>query len=305
MILITEFMDEAAVARLAAAHDTEYAPDLADRQTDIPGLMPGIRALIVRNRTKVTADLLASAPDLKVVGRLGVGLDNIDLDACAASGVEVVPATGANTLSVAEYVVTNALILLRGAYTAGAEMLSGAWPRATCGAGREVRGRQLGLVGYGAIARETAALARPLGMNIAAFDPHLPDDDTAWAGAKRCDLNTLLATSDVLSLHVPLTEATRHMIDADALARMPRGAVLINAARGGIVDEADLAASLHDGHLAGAALDVFETEPLTPDAARKFEGIGNLILTPHIAGVTEDSNTRVSALIADEVLKRL
>ena len=267
--------------------------------------MQGIRALIVRNRTKVTADLLDAAPDLKVVGRLGVGLDNIELEACTSRGVEVIPATGANTLSVAEYVVTNALMLLRGAYTARDAMLSGTWPRAACGAGREANGRQLGLVGYGAIARETARLARPLGMKIAAFDPHLPADDPAWAEATRCDFDTLLEGSDVLSLHVPLTEATRHMIDADAISRMPQGAVLINAARGGIVDEAALATSLRDGHLAGAALDVFETEPLTKDAAQMFDGLGNLILTPHIAGVTEDSNTRVSAMIADEVLKRL
>ncbi len=304
MILITEFMDEAAVKRLAAAHPTRYAPELADAQDSIPAQMGEIQALIVRNRTQVTAALLDAAPSLKVVGRLGVGLDNIDLDACKARGVEVIPAVGANTLSVAEYVVTNAAILLRNAYQANAAMMAGDWPRAAC-SGREISGRVLGLIGFGAIARETARLARAWGMEIAAYDPLLPADDPAWKGVARHDLDGLLAAADVISLHVPLTEATRHLINADSLSRMKPGAVLINAARGGVVDEAALTEAMRAGRLAGAALDVFETEPLTAEAARQFEGLNNIVLTPHIAGVTQESNTRVSAMIADLVLDRL
>ena len=304
MILITEFMDDAQVARLSDAHPTQYAPDLADRQGDIPGLMAGVQALVVRNRTQVNAAILDAAPDLKVVGRLGVGLDNIDLTACAERGVEVIPATGANTLSVAEYVVTNALVLLRGAYDTRTSMEAGEWPRAAC-SGREVSGRTLGLIGFGAIAQETARLARALGMNICAFDPHLPDGNPAWDGATRLDLVGVLASADAISLHVPLTDETRHMINAERLDKMRRDAVLINAARGGVVDEAALANAMQSGHIAGAALDVFETEPLTIEAARKFNGIKNLFLTPHIAGVTQDSNTRVSKMIADCVLDRL
>lgn len=304
MILITEFMDDAQVARLSDAHPTQYAPDLADRQGDIPGLMAGVQALVVRNRTQVNAAILDAAPDLKVVGRLGVGLDNIDLTACAERGVEVIPATGANTLSVAEYVVTNALVLLRGAYDTRTSMEAGEWPRAAC-SGREVSGRTLGLIGFGAIAQETARLARALGMNICAFDPHLPDGNPAWDGATRLDLVGVLASADAISLHVPLTDETRHMINAERLDKMRRDAVLINAARGGVVDETALANAMQSGHIAGAALDVFETEPLTIEAARKFNGIKNLFLTPHIAGVTQDSNTRVSKMIADCVLDRL
>ncbi|HSF92167.1 MAG TPA: hydroxyacid dehydrogenase [Paracoccaceae bacterium] len=304
MILITEFMDDAQVARLSDAHPTQYAPDLADRQGDIPGLIAGVQALVVRNRTQVHAAILDAAPDLKVVGRLGVGLDNIDLTACAERGVEVIPATGANTLSVAEYVVTNALVLLRGAYDTRTSMEAGEWPRAAC-SGREVSGRTLGLIGFGAIAQETARLARALGMNICAFDPHLPDGNPAWDGATRLDLVGVLASADAISLHVPLTDETRHMINAERLDKMRRDAVLINAARGGVVDEAALANAMQSGHIAGAALDVFETEPLTIEAARKFNGIKNLFLTPHIAGVTQDSNTRVSKMIADCVLDRL
>lgn len=304
MILVTEFMDEAAVARMADAVPTCYLPDLADRQSDIPARMAGIRALVVRNRTLVSAELLAAAPDLIVVGRLGVGLDNIDTDACAARGIEVIPATGANTRSVAEYVVANALILLRNAYHANASMTAGQWPRGSC-SGREAAGRTLGLIGYGEIARQTARLAACLGMSVCAFDPYLPVQSPLWQATQALPLDAVLARADVVSLHVPLSDDTRHMINAETLSRMRPGSVLINAARGGVVAEADLARAMRDGHIAGAALDVFETEPLTADAARLFEGLSNLVLTPHIAGVTEDSNARVSAMIADLVLDRL
>ncbi len=304
MILITEFMDEAQVARLAGEHPTRYAPDLADRQEDIPALMSGIRALIVRNRTQVTEALLDSAPDLKIVGRLGVGLDNIDLSACADRGIEVIPATGANTLSVAEYVVTNALVLLRGAYLSQDRMLAGEWPRSDL-SGREAAGRVLGLIGFGAIAQETARLGRAMGMQVCAYDPHLPDEHSAWSEVERLDLEGVLSKADAVSLHVPLTSETRHILNSSKLALLKPDAVLINAARGGVVDEAALVAHMKSGHIAGAALDVFEVEPLTKESAAKFEGVNNLILTPHIAGVTEDSNVRVSEMIASEVLSRL
>jgi (S)-sulfolactate dehydrogenase len=304
MILITEFMDEAAVDQLRAAHDVIYDPVLADRQDTLPGMMEGVTALIVRNRTQVRPPLLDAAPELRCVGRLGVGLDNIDVNACTARGVTVYPATGANNLSVAEYVIGTAMALLRGAYAANDRMIAGDWPRQDC-AGRELSGKVLGLVGFGAIARDTADRGRALGMEVAAFDPFVPEDDPAWKTANRLDLDTLLATADVVSLHVPLTDGTRHLIDADRIGRMAPGAILVNAARGGVVDEPAVAAALKAGTLGGAALDVFETEPLTADAARVFDGAPNLILTPHIAGVTVESNTRVSDLIADRVLSHL
>jgi len=304
MILVTEFMDEAAVDRLRAAHPVTYDPGLADRQGDIPARMLGVRALIVRNRTQVRGAILDAAPDLACVGRLGVGLDNIDVPTCEGRGVTVYPATGANTLSVSEYVIGTAMALLRGAYSANAAMLAGQWPRETC-AGRELSGKVLGLVGLGAIARDTADRARALGMDVAAFDPFVPEADPVWRRIGRLDLDTLLATADVVSLHVPLTSGTRHVIDAARIASMKRGAILVNAARGGVVDEVAVARALRMSRLGGAALDVFETEPLTAEAARVFAGVPNLILTPHIAGVTVESNTRVSDLIADRVLSHL
>lgn len=303
-ILIAEFMDDAAVERLRAAYDTLYDPGLVDRPAELAGQLVDARALIVRNRTRVCCDLLSTGGQLQCVGRLGVGLDNIDVAACRTAGVAVFPANGANDLAVAEYVVTAAMMLLRRAYGAKDRMLAGEWPRQAL-IGGELSGRVVGLVGFGAIAREVGARASALGMSVIAHDPYLPDDAEAWRHARSVSLETLLAEADVVSLHTPLTDATRHLIDATALGRMKRGAVLVNAARGGVVDETALANALSQKRIAGAALDVFEIEPLTAEAATKFAGLENLILTPHIAGVTEESNVRVSALVADKVLAHL
>lgn len=303
-IVITEFMDEAAIRASFTGRDVLYDPKLVDDPVRLAAALRDARALIVRNRTQVRGALLAAATRLEVVGRLGVGLDNIDVAACEARGIAVCPATGANDLSVAEYVITAALMLLRRAWSASARVAAGEWPRTEL-MGRELAGRRLGLVGYGAIARVTGRMARDLGMSIAACDPLLPADHAAWAGVQRQTLAQLLADCDVISLHVPLTDATRNMIDAGAIANMRRGAILINAARGGVVDEAALCAALRSGHLGGAALDVFAREPVDAASGALFAGIANLILTPHIAGVTEESNVRVSAVTAEAVARHL
>ena len=303
-IVISEFMDDAAVARLRARHDTLYDPGLVDRPDELREHVAGARALVVRNRTQVRGALLDGAARLACVGRLGVGLDNIDGEACAARGIAVYPATGANDLSVAEYVITAALMLLRRAFLSSAAVAAGEWPRQRL-IGGELAGRTMGLVGFGAIAREVAWRAQALGMQIAAFDPHLMADDPAWRFARNVSLDGLLEIADVVSLHVPLTPSTRGMIGAPQLAAMRPGAILVNAARGGVVDEAALAEALREKRIGGAALDVFETEPLTKEAGEKFAGLDNLLLTPHIAGVTEESNVRVSELIAERVLAHL
>jgi len=303
-IVISEFMDEAAIRASFAGRDVLYDPQLVDDPARLATAVRDARALIVRNRTQVRGALLEAAARLEVVGRLGVGLDNIDVPACAARNIAVYPASGANDLAVAEYVITAALLLLRRAWFATARVAAGEWPRTEL-MGCELAGKRLGLIGYGAIARVTARMARELGMSIAAYDPLLPTDAAAWSGAQRQSLTELLGTSDVVSLHVPLTDATRNMIDARAIATMRRGAILVNAARGGIVDEAALCAALGSGHLGGAALDVFAREPVDAATGKQFAGVPNLILTPHIAGVTEESNVRVSAVTAEAVARHL
>lgn len=303
-IVIPEFMDAAAVAGLAADFDVLHDATLVERPDELMRAVTDARALIVRNRTQVRGELLAAARRLICVGRLGVGLDNIDLAACQARGIAVYPATGANDVSVAEYVIASAMLLLRGAYGASAAVIAGDWPRNRL-IGREIAGKRLGLVGLGSIARATAMRAAALDMQVAAVDPYLPADHPAWEMAERMELAALLASCDIVSLHVPLTPQTRNMIDAAALDHMKQGAILINAARGGVVDEAALVAALKAGRLGGAVLDVFAEEPLGAAAGARFAGVPNLLLTPHIAGVTEESNARVSALTAHNVRRHL
>jgi len=303
-VVITEFMDAPAVALLSRHCRIHYDPELVDKPDLLAEFAAEARALVVRNRTRVQGALLEGARRLTCIGRLGVGLDNIDTGACTRRGIAVYPATGANDQSVAEYAVTAVLILLRGAWQASAEVAAGAWPREAL-IGREAAGKVLGIVGFGGTGRETARRAKALGFGVVAHDPNLPPDDPAWSLAAPMTLGDLLKASDAVSLHVPLAAGTRHLIGGDAIQRMKPGAVLVNAARGGIVDEAALVEGLVTGHLAGAALDVFETEPLTAAAGAKFRGIRNLILTPHIAGLTAESNARVSDLVAGKVIAHL
>lgn len=304
-IVICEFMDERAVGQLRAAHDVLYDAKLVDDPARLHTEAARADVLIVRNRTQVRGELLAGLGRARVVGRLGVGLDNIDVAGCEARGIKVIPATGANALSVAEYVIGTAMLLLRGAYQASAEVASGAWPRSALGNGREIGGKTLGLVGFGSIGQLTAKLAQGVGMDVIAFDAMLAADHPAFAASRvrGVTLDALCAQADVISLHVPLVESTRRLFDARRVAAMKRGAVLINSARGGVLDEAAVAAALKSGQLGGAAIDVFESEPLP--AGSVFSGCPNLVLTPHVAGLSAESNERVSSLIAQRVLEEL
>lgn len=304
-VLITEYMHDAAVDRLRARHEVAYEPQLFDDRSRLLASVAGVDALIVRVRTQVNAEVLAHAPRVRVIGRLGVGLDNIDLLACRARNIEVIPALGANADAVAEYVLLAAGLLLRGAFFVCAETAAGKWPRDPRSEGSELGGKTLGLIGFGSIGQATARKARALGLQIVAHDAHLPEDAAAWRehAAQRASFDEVLAAADIVSVHVPLLPQTRGMLDARRLAAMKRGAILINTARGGIVDEQALAAALQSGHLAGAAVDVFEHEPLP--AGSPLAGAPNVLLTPHIAGVTREANVRVSGMVADRVLAAL
>lgn len=304
-IVITEFMDEDAVAELRRSFDVVYDPVLVDRPADLLAQAINAQALIVRNRTQVSAELLSHLPALRVVGRLGVGLDNIDLNATQARNITVIPATGANALAVAEYVITSALILLRGAFLSSAQVAQGLWPRAALSSGLEISTKQLGLIGFGSIGQLTTKLAQALGVLVVAYDPNIPADNPIWveSNVQAVSFESLLTNSDIISLHVPLVKATHHLISKKEFSLIKSTAVLINTARGGIVDESALAEALTSGQLAGAALDVFEQEPLPANSA--LAGVPNLLLTPHIAGVSRESNQRVSHLIATKVAEAL
>lgn len=304
-VLVSEYLPDAYVEMLRARHEAIYDPDLCTDRSRLLDQMGGVEAIFIRNRTRIDGELIAAGADLRVVGRLGVGLDNIDLSACERAGVRVFSAVGANAVSVAEYVIGAMLVLVRGVFGMSPSMVAGEWPRQGHAFGFELMGKAIGLVGFGSIAREVATRAAALGMDVLAHDPFLPDDDPAWAIVRSVDMDTLLASADVISLHVPLTDETRNLIDARVLGRMRPTAVLINTARGGIVDESALAEALREGRLGGAVLDVFAAEPLGPEPAAVFAGIPNLLLTPHVAGNTRESVDRVARMIVEKVLEEL
>jgi (S)-sulfolactate dehydrogenase len=304
-IVISEFMDERAVARLVAVHDVLYDPQLVGDAARLRAEAAKADALVVRNLTQVRGELLAALTRCKVVGRLGVGLDNIDVPACEAKGIKVIPATGANALSVAEYVITSTMLLLRGAFASSAAVAAGEWPRATLGNGRETAGQTLGIIGFGSIGQTTARLARGLGMQVIAYDAMLAPDAAVFAqtGVRQAGLDELISSADAVTLHVPLVDTTRGLFSASRIGQMKKGAVLINTSRGHIVDITAVSAALRSGQLGGAAIDVFDVEPLPVSAT--LQSCPNLLLTPHISGVSMQSNERVSFMIADKVLESL
>ena len=300
MILITEFMDEDAINLLKKKYDVYYDISLAEDSNSLVKLINKMKALIVRNKTLVTRELIENAPNLTCVGRLGVGLDNIDLNACEEQNITVYPALGANSHSVAEYVICASMLLLRKAYFKKNEMIAGNWPRQES-SGSEVYGKTLGLIGFGDIAQKTRDLALGLGIKTVAYDPYLDKDSNLWKETKNLLLDNLLSISDIISLHIPLTKETKNLIDEKKLRLIKNSSVIINTSRGGIIDENSLAKLLKENKIGGAALDVFNKEPINKVNAKKFEGLDNIILTPHIGGVTKESNERVSKMIAKKI----
>jgi D-3-phosphoglycerate dehydrogenase len=249
---------------------------------------------ILSRQGQVNETAIAGSPALRIVARHGVGVDEVDLAAAAARGVIVTNAPGSNTRAVAEHTLAALLALAKRMKPFGAQVAAGEW-RGAGAAGRDIAGLRLGLLGFGGIARAVAALARPFGIRVAAVTRHPID---AAAGVTRAEsLLALAADSDVLSVHCPLTAATRGCVDAAVLAAMPAGGFVINTARGGIVDEAALLAALDSGHLAGAALDVFATEPPPRDHPLLAHPL--VLATPHAAGVTPDSLTAMGVMAAE------
>lgn len=305
LAVVPEYLPEEALGILATGCEVVYDPDLYADRPALFAELAGAATVLIRNRTVIDDELLGAAPRLQVVGRLGVGLDNIDLEGCAAAGVEVIPASGGNAVAVAEYVMGALLTLARPVFDKTGSMVRGEWPRQGHAFGRELRGMTVGLVGLGAIARKVAVRAAAFEMRIVAHDPLLPDEDPVWRGIERRDLGALLAEADVVSIHVPLTDETAGLIDAAAVASMKPGAILINTARGGIVDEAAVIDALRTGRLGGVALDVFADEPLGSAAGGAYAGLDNLVLTPHLAGNSREAVDHIARSIVEAVLAAL
>jgi len=290
-----EVVDLARGASAVAAHGGKGAGD-AGRSA----LLTEIRdadALIVRSATKATAELMEAAPRLRAIGRAGVGVDNVDLDAATKRGVVVMNTPGGNATSVAEHTVALMLSLARHLPQANSSIKQGKWGKKKL-QGIEVRSKTLGLVGLGKIGMEVARLAEGLQMNVLAYDPYVSPLVAREQNVKLVSLEELLGASDFISLHASLTPETHHLINAKMLAKVKPGARLINCARGELVNENDLLAALESGQLAGAGLDVFETEPPVGSALAAHP---NVIATPHIAGSTEEAQEIVGIRIAEQV----
>lgn len=259
--------------------------------------LAGADAVIVRSATRITSSVLDHVDGLRVIGRAGVGVDNIDVDAATARGIAVLNAPSGNTVSAAELVFALLLALVRRIPQADRSMRAGEWNRKL--GGTEVYGKTLGLVGAGRIGGAVAQRARAFGMNVLAFDPFLSAERARSLNIETCSLEELLARADFVSLHAPLTDATKGLLNAERLALMKPGAVLINAARGGIVDEDALVRALDEGRLAGAAFDVFAQEPLPAD--HPIRSLQNAVLTPHLGAATLEAQENVAVEIAAAV----
>jgi (S)-sulfolactate dehydrogenase len=302
-IVIPEVMDANAVEWLKTRYEVHYEPTLVEHRPRMLDALANADAIIVKDRTQVDKTLLAAARRLRVVGRLGVGLDNIDLPACKERNIPVYPAVGANARSVAEYVICTALMLMRpGAYVCSAQVAAGEWPQKQVRSGREIDGKTMGIAGLGAIGQQVARLATGMGMRVIAWAPTKASDDKLFTkvGAQPVNLDALLAQSDIVSLHIPLTSDTRGVFNRERIFAMKKGALLINTARGALVDNGALVEALTSGHLGGAAVDVYDSEPLK--AGSVFESVtSNLLLTPHIAGGTIESTERRGSVVAERV----
>jgi len=262
----------------------------------LAGELADADALIVRSATKVTADLMSKAPRLRVVGRAGVGVDNIDLGEATKRGVLVMSTPGGSSVSVAEHTFALLLALVRQVPKFDASMREGKWEKSSSGA--EVRGKTLGLVGLGRIGTEVARRGKAFDMRVLAFDPYISEAAAKELGVELVKLNELLAESDVLSLHTAVSPQTQQMINAQTIAKMKKGVRIVNAARGELIHEADLAAALKSGHVAGAALDVFAEEP---PKNSPLVGLPNVICTPHVAGSTAEAQEELGIQVAVQV----
>ena len=299
-VVVTELIWPQGLEVLSQLGEVVYDPQLW-KDPALDRKLAAADALIVRNQTKVTPELISACPNLKVIGRLGVGLDNIDLAAARELSIPVVFAKNANAISVAEYVVAAILSFSRKLYLATEDVKKGNWNRQLF-TGNEIYGRTLGLIGIGEIGTRLALRAKAFGMNIVGYDPFLAPYELVIkdAGVKLLSLEEVLAGADFLSLHVPLSNATRNLIDARRLNLMKPTAYIINTARGGIIDEAALYEALKNNRLAGAALDVLAIEP--PTGSPMLE-LGNVLISPHFAGLTEEAQVNTSVLVAEEVVK--
>jgi D-3-phosphoglycerate dehydrogenase/(S)-sulfolactate dehydrogenase len=297
MILISEDVWGPAFAELATKHPVKQDPDLWKKVEDLKNELATATALVVRNRTQVTAELLDAAPLLKVIARAGVGLDNIDIKAADARGIVVVAGLGANATSVGELTVGLALSLMRNIPASAAETRSGTWNRTP---GLELTGRTWGLLGCGATAIATARLLQGFNISFIAYDPFVKQDDPRIQGLNITlgSIDDVVKSAGIISIHMPSTPDTNGLVNSALIAQMVDGVFIINVGRGEVINEADFVVALKSGKVAGAGLDVRATEPPTTG---ELETLSNVLLTPHIAGITKESQAKINSILTSNI----
>jgi D-3-phosphoglycerate dehydrogenase / 2-oxoglutarate reductase len=299
-VLVTETIAASGIAVLRdAGHDVDEALGLSD--DELLSAVKGVAALIVRSATQVTEAVLEAGESLVVVGRAGVGVDNVDVEAATKRGVMVVNAPLSNVLSAAEQAMALLLAQARNLPQAHASLTSGKWERSRF-EGVELSGKTLGIVGLGNVGTLVAERASAFGMRLVAYDPYVPAERAARIGVELLPLDDLMATSDFVSIHLPKNASTIGLIDAALLERSKPGQRIINTSRGGIVVEADLAAAISAGHIQGAALDVFATEPCTESPLFSLDSV---VVAPHLGASTKEAQERAGETIAEQVILAL
>ena len=300
-ILITEFIDKNSLVELNNTFEIKFDEELWAKNEELKEMIKDYDGLIVRNKTQVNKDVLFKAKNLKFIGRLGVGLDNIDTEFCKIKNIHVQPATGMNADSVAEYVISTSMSLIKKIPIFHNRTVKGGWPRTTIKSA-EIKGKCIGIVGFGTIGRKVADYCLNNSLNILAHDPYVKKIDENKENYKLSSLEDIFQSADIISLHLPLTEETKNLINKSSFSKMQKQPIIINTSRGSVVNENDLIDAYNQNLISGFALDVFENEPIKNDLYEKITPEMNCILTPHISGVTTESNIRVSNFIVKKAI---
>ncbi|GAB4262441.1 phosphoglycerate dehydrogenase [Deferrisoma sp.] len=300
-VLVTCSLGQAALDRFAREPGFAVHVENINDPAELARRVPGFHAVVVRSNVKVTREVLEAGTDLKVVGRAGIGVDNVDVEAATRLGIAVVNAPSGNVVTTAEHALTLLMSTARKVPQACAALKAGKWEKKRF-LGRELRGKTLGIVGVGRIGSVVAELARGIRMRVIAYDPYLTEERAAQLGVEKVDLDRLLAEADAITVHTPLTPETRGLLGDEAFAKVKPGVIVVNCARGGIVDEDALDRAIAEGKVAGAALDVFETEPPPP---KPLYARDEVVVTPHLGASTVEAQESVAVEVAENVISFL
>ena len=301
-VLITEFMNQNSIKVLRKKFNVIYDKNLWKNKKKLEKIIFKYDVIIIRNKTQLNEKLLKKTNNLKFVGRLGVGLDNINLKYCKKQKIHVQPATGMNSDSVAEYVISSSLHLIKNISLFHNGTTKGLWPRSMLNS-RELNGKIIGLLGFGTIGKKVCKLAKNFRAKVVSFDPYVNKSIQKKFNIKLISFKKLIKISDIISIHLPLNKNTKNLIKLNTYSLMKKKPIIINSSRGHILNENDLIKAYKKNLISGFAIDVFKKEPIEKDFYNKIDKSINCIVTPHIAGVTEESNVRVSDFIVNKLIK--